>query len=206
MAVSGGTSGIGEAIVEEGQARGWHMLSASRRVGLDVRDEAGIEAFLPPTVDAAVACAGISIDSLFATMDPDDVEAVLDTNLTGAFLWTRAAIRRGARSILFVGSLNQLGAPANAVYAASKAALVGLMRAMVDEYPAVQTNVLVPGFVLTAMSRALPAEVQQRLSDTAPIGRPILATEVARGAADLLVSGVRGRVLRVTGGLSEGVR
>jgi 3-oxoacyl-[acyl-carrier protein] reductase len=203
VAVSGGTSGIGAAVVEEGRARGWAMHAGSRRSGLDVRDEASIEAFLPLNVDAVVAGAGVSIDSLLVTMDPDDVREVLSTNLHGAFLFSRAAIRRGAQSVVFFGSLGQLGAPANAVYSASKAALVGLMRAMNDEYPRVRTNVVIPGFVLTAMSESLPQAVQGRLRSSAPLGRDVLPAEVARGTADILSSTIRGRVIRIAGGLLE---
>jgi 3-oxoacyl-[acyl-carrier protein] reductase len=203
VAVSGGATGIGAAVVHEGKNRGWTMHAGSRRSGLDVRDESSINAFLPPHVDAAVACAGTSIDSLFVTMDPDDVREVLSTNLHGAFLFARAAIRRGAQSVVFFGSLGQLGSPANAVYSTSKAALVGLMRAMNDEYPHVRINVVVPGFVLTAMSESLPQSVQDGLRSSAPIGRAILPAEVARGTADILSTNIRGRVIRITGGLLE---
>ncbi|HEV8713472.1 MAG TPA: SDR family oxidoreductase [Candidatus Binatia bacterium] len=203
VAVSGGTSGIGRAIAAEGDARGWIMRVGDRLTGLDVRDESTIEAFFKFNVDAAVACAGISIDSLFVTMAPEQVRDVIDTNLNGAFLFARAAIRNGAGAILFIGSLNQLGAPANAVYAASKAALVGLIRAMTKEYPAVRTNLLVPGFVLTPMSERLPEAVQERLRTAAAIGRGVELSEVARAAADLLLCPMHGRVVRVTGGLLD---
>lgn len=203
VAVSGGTSGIGRAIVTEGHARGWMMRAGGRRTGLDVRDESAVEVFLKVPVDAAVACAGVSIDSLFVTMTPEDVREVIDTNLNGAFLFARAAIRSGARAIVFIGSLSQLGAPTNAVYAASKAALVGLTRAMTTEYPAVRTNLLVPGFVITPMSQALPDAVQERLRTAAAIGRAVNLSEVARAAADLLLCPMRGRVVRVSGGLLD---
>jgi 3-oxoacyl-[acyl-carrier protein] reductase len=203
VAVSGGHSGIGAALADEGRLRGWEMKAGSRRSGLDVRDEASLDAFFAPGVDAAVNCAGISIDSLFVTMPSAASEEVLDTNLNGAFLFARSAIRNGAKSILFVGSLHQLGAPANAVYAASKAALAGLARAFDDEYPQTRTNVLVPGFVVTPMSAHLPDAVQEALCAASPLGRAVLPAEVARAAADLLVSPLRGRVFRAAGGLLE---
>jgi 3-oxoacyl-[acyl-carrier protein] reductase len=179
------------------------MKGGSRRTGLDVRDETSIDAFIGVAVDAAVACAGISRASLLIQMRPQDVEEVIDINVHGAFLFARSAIRRGAEAIMFIGSLHQLGAPSNAVYGASKAALVGLARAMSEEYPSVRTNVLVPGFVLTPMSESLPASVQERLRSAAPLGRVITRSEVARAAADILASHLRGRVVRVSGGLLE---
>jgi NAD(P)-dependent dehydrogenase (short-subunit alcohol dehydrogenase family) len=203
VAVSGGASGIGLAIVTEGRARGWDARGGGRRTGLDVRDPASIDAFLGEHVDAAVACAGVSIDSLFVTMDLEDARAVLETNLTGAFLFSRAAVRRGARAVLLVGSLHQLGAPSNAVYAASKAALMGLAEAMNEAWPHVRTNVIIPGFVATDMSASLPPEAQGRLVTGAAIGRPVSAIEVANAAADMLQSSLRGRAVRVSGGLLE---
>jgi 3-oxoacyl-[acyl-carrier protein] reductase len=203
VAVSGGLSGLGAAIAEEGSARGWYVSTGSRRSGLDVRDEASLDRFFAPGFDAAVNCAGVSIDNLLVTISGAEIEEVLRTNLDGAFLFARAAIRSGARSIVFIGSLHQLGAPANAVYAAAKAALTGLAAAMTGEYPDVRVNVLVPGFVVTPMSESLPVSVQDRLRAASPLGRAVLPGEVARCAADLLLSPLRGRVFRVTGGLLE---
>jgi len=203
VAVSGGLSGLGAAIVKEGAARGWCMSAGSRRTGLDVRDEESVERFLERGLDAAVNCAGISVDNLFVTMSPAEITEVLRTNLEGAFLFARAAIRHGARSVLFIGSLHQLGAPGNAVYAATKAALAGLATAMCGEYPDAHVNLLVPGFVITPMSQSLPPAVQERLCSASPLGRAVLPEEVARCAADVIDSPLRGRVIRVTAGLLE---
>jgi 3-oxoacyl-[acyl-carrier protein] reductase len=203
VAVSGGLSGIGAAIVDNGSARGWTMRGGSRRNGLDVRYESSIHAFVHGPVDAAVACAGVSVDALFVNIGGPDIKHVIRTNVDGAFLFARAAIRHGARSVLFIGSLSQLGAPGNAVYAASKAALVGLARAMTLEYPLVHVNVLVPGFVVTPMTASLSDAAKQRLRTSAPIGRAVDVDEVARAATEILLSSLRGRVIRVTGGLLE---
>jgi 3-oxoacyl-[acyl-carrier protein] reductase len=201
--VSGGLSGIGAAIVEEGRALGWVMRAGSRRNGLDVREEASIREFAAGSVDAAVACAAVSVDALFVDITFSDIQQVIGTNVDGAFLFARSAIHRGARSVLFIGSLSQLGAPANAIYAASKAAVVGLARAMNAEYPSVRINVLVPGFVLTPLTASLSDAKKRHLTSAAPIGRSVEVKEVARAAIQLLVSPLRGRVVRVTGGLLE---
>src|SRR2546425_1227701 len=149
------------------------MLSGSRRTGLDVRDETSVNAFFSGPVDAAVACSAVSVDALFVEITPDAITHVIDTNLNGAFLFARAAIHHGATSIVFVGSLSQLGAPRNAVYSASKAGLVGLMRAMTVEYSHVRTNVLVSGFVVTPMTISLPRRIGRRVRDATPLGRSI---------------------------------
>ena len=74
---------------------------------------------------------------------------------------------------------------------------------MTEQCLEVQTNVLIPGFVMTPMSESLPSATQERLRAAAPLRRDVRLSEVARGAVEVLLSSLRGRVSRVSGGLLE---
>ena len=228
--VTGGNRGIGEAIARHLTEQGHEVVVTSRSgdapeglraVACDVTDTASVdqalkdaEEVLGGTVEVLVANAGITADGLSMRMKDDDFASVLDTNLHGAFRCVRAAqkgmIRGKFGRIVLVGSVVGLyGSPGQANYAASKAGLVGLARALTRELGSrgITTNVVAPGFVQTAMTDALPAERQEAYLASIPAGRFAQADEVAHAVAYLASDGagyVSGAVLPVDGGLGMG--
>lgn len=228
--VTGGNRGIGEAIARHLTEQGHEVVVTSRRgdapkglraVACDVTDTASVdqalkdaEEVLGGTVEVLVANAGITADGLSMRMKDDDFASVLDTNLHGAFRCVRAAqkgmIRGKFGRIVLVGSVVGLyGSPGQANYAASKAGLVGLARALTRELGSrgITTNVVAPGFVQTNMTDALPAERQEAYLASIPAGRFAQADEVAHAVAYLASDGagyVSGAVLPVDGGLGMG--
>lgn len=228
--VTGGNRGIGEAIARHLTEQGHEVVVTSRSgdapeglraVACDVTDTASVdqalkdaEEALGGTVEVLVANAGITADGLSMRMKDDDFASVLDTNLHGAFRCVRAAqkgmIRGKFGRIVLVGSVVGLyGSPGQANYAASKAGLVGLARALTRELGSrgITTNVVAPGFVQTDMTDALPAERQEAYLASIPAGRFAQADEVAHAVAYLASDGagyVSGAVLPVDGGLGMG--
>lgn len=228
--VTGGNRGIGEAIARHLNEQGHEVVVTSRSgdapeglraVACDVTDTASVdqalkdaEEVLGGTVEVLVANAGITADGLSMRMKDDDFASVLDTNLHGAFRCVRAAqkgmIRGKFGRIVLVGSVVGLyGSPGQANYAASKAGLVGLARALTRELGSrgITTNVVAPGFVQTNMTDALPAERQEAYLASIPAGRFAQADEVAHAVAYLASDGagyVSGAVLPVDGGLGMG--
>ena len=228
--VTGGNRGIGVAIARHLTEQGHEVVVTSRSgdapeglraVACDVTDTASVdqalkdaEEVLGGTVEVLVANAGITADGLSMRMKDDDFASVLDTNLHGAFRCVRAAqkgmIRGKFGRIVLVGSVVGLyGSPGQANYAASKAGLVGLARALTRELGSrgITTNVVAPGFVQTDMTDALPAERQEAYLASIPAGRFAQADEVAHAVAYLASDGagyVSGAVLPVDGGLGMG--
>lgn len=228
--VTGGNRGIGEAIARHLTEQGHEVVVTSRSgdapeglraVACDVTDTASVdqalkdaEEVLGGTVEVLVANAGITADGLSMRMKDDDFASVLDTNLHGAFRCVRAAqkgmIRGKFGRIVLVGSVVGLyGSPGQANYAASKAGLVGLARALTRELGSrgITTNVVAPGFVQTDMTDALPAERREAYLASIPAGRFAQADEVAHAVAYLASDGagyVSGAVLPVDGGLGMG--
>ena len=192
--VTGGTRGIGRAIVEALANDGWFVAftwrshegvarsveealgGRARAFPLDSRDRrrpselvAEVEASLGPLA-GLVNNAGIQRDSLLALTPDAEWDEVLEVNLGGVFRCCRAVLpgmvsRRGG-SIVNVASLSAIhGRPGQAAYAASKAGVLGLTRALSREVGkrGVRVNAVLPGFVATDLTSALPAEVVSSL-------------------------------------------
>ncbi|MFC0359595.1 MULTISPECIES: 3-oxoacyl-ACP reductase FabG [Kytococcus] len=228
--VTGGNRGIGEAIARHLQQEGHEVVVTSRSgeapeglraVACDVTDTASVDAafkqaeeLLGGTVEVLVANAGITADGLSMRMKDEDFAGVLDTNLHGAFRCVRAAqkgmIRGKFGRVLLIGSVVGLyGSPGQANYAASKAGLVGLARALTRELGSrgITTNVVAPGFVRTDMTDALPQERQDAYLASIPAGRFAEADEVAQVVGFLASDAagyVSGAVVPVDGGLGMG--
>lgn len=228
--VTGGNRGIGEAIARHLQQEGHEVVVTSRSgeapeglraVACDVTDTASVDAafkqaeeLLGGTVEVLVANAGITADGLSMRMKDEDFAGVLDTNLHGAFRCVRAAqkgmIRGKFGRVLLIGSVVGLyGSPGQANYAASKAGLVGLARALTRELGSrgITTNVVAPGFVRTDMTDALPEERQDAYLASIPAGRFAEADEVAQVVGFLASDAagyVSGAVVPVDGGLGMG--
>lgn len=162
-------------------------------------------------IDVLVNNAGITKDGLVFRMKLEDLNAVLETNLTGAFLFCREAankmIKQRSGSIINVGSIvGVTGNGGQTNYAASKAGLIGLTKSLAKEVCSrgVRANVVAPGFIETDMTAVLKDEVKQALLKEIPLGRIAGPAEVANAVLFLasdLSSYVTGQVLRVDGGM-----
>lgn len=163
-------------------------------------------------LDILVNNAGITRDGLLMTAKEEDVSAVLDTNLKGAYFCTRAAARVMLRQkygrIVFLSSVVGLrGNPGQTAYAASKAGVLGLAKAAAKELAGrdITVNAVAPGFIDTDMTAVLPDKAREAMLGTIPKGRPGTPEDVARAVAFFAEqeSGyITGQVLCVDGGMA----
>lgn len=230
MLVTGGNRGIGLAIARTFAAQGDEVVityrsgeppEGLRGVMAHVNDSASIDAaftqaeeIVGRSIDVVVANAGITKDTLLMRMSDEDWDDVLDTNLTGAFRCARRAAKgmiraRSGRIILVSSIVGLYGAPGQANYAASKAALVGLARSITRELGGrgITANVVAPGFIETEMTAALPDERRKSYLSAIPAGRFAQPQEVADAVAFLASDSaayISGAVIPVDGGMGMG--
>jgi len=220
VVVTGGTRGIGRAVVERFAA---DQVVALGRKECDVTDEAAVAAMFRRIgpVDVLVNNAGISSSAPLARTSLDDWRAQMDVNATGAFLCTRAVLpamlERGSGRIVTVASTaGRAGARYTAAYTASKHAAVGLMRAVAAEVAGtgVTANAVCPAFVRTDMTRRSverivastgrdEAAAEAALAEMAPLGRLLEPEEVAFAVAFLAAEeagAINGQTLILDGG------
>lgn len=169
-----------------------------------------VKATLGP-VEILVNNAGITKDGLLIRMSEQDFDQVLDINLKGAFLCTKAAIpdmmkaRKG--TIINITSVVGLsGNPGQANYAASKAGLIGFTKTVAKEYggKGIRCNAVAPGFISTKMTDALPEETRKGYLSQIPLKRFGTGEDVAKAVAFLAsdeASYITGQVLSVDGGM-----
>jgi 3-oxoacyl-[acyl-carrier protein] reductase len=163
-------------------------------------------------LDILVNNAGMTKDGLLLRMKDEDWLKVIEVDLSAAFRLTRAALRGMMRRrwgrIISVGSVvGSTGNPGQANYAAAKAGLVGLSKAIAAEVASrgITANCLAPGFIASAMTEALSPEQQERIAGNIPMGRVGTPDEVACCALFLASEEARyvtGQTLHVNGGLA----
>lgn len=213
-----GATVIGTATSEKGaQAIGQRLGAPHQGVALNVNDAEVCAAL----VDAIVAKhgklsilvnnAGITRDTLAMRMKDEDWAAVIDTNLTAVFRMARLAIKpmmkaRTGRIVNITSVVGQMGNPGQANYAAAKAGVAGMSRALAREVASrgITVNCVAPGFIETDMTRALPEEQVAALKQQIPSGRLGQADDIAAAVlylASPAASYVTGVTLPVNGGM-----
>lgn len=155
--------------------------------------------------------AGINRDTLVLRMKEEDWEAVINTNLSGAFYCTKAALRefvrqRAGRIITIVSVAGQIGTAGQANYAAAKAGLIGMTKAVAREVASrgITVNAVSPGFIEAGMTAQLPPDVVCGYIEQVPLGRAGKPEEVAAAVVFLAsddAAYITGQVLNVDGGL-----
>ena len=211
---------IGTATTDDGAARISAALSAypgCRGVNLNVNDAGAGEALIDDIVKSQgglhvlVNNAGITRDTLAMRMKDDDWDAVLDTNLKAVFRMSRAAIRpmmkqRYGRIISITSVVGASGNPGQANYAAAKAGVAGMTRALARELGSrnITVNCVAPGFIATDMTAALPEAQHQALMVQIPLGKLGTPEDIAHAVSYLaspLAGYVTGQELHVNGGM-----
>ena len=211
---------IGTATSDEGAARISQALSAfpgCRGANLNVTDASAGEALIDAIVkefgglQVLVNNAGITRDQLAMRMKDDDWDAVSDTNLKAVFRMSRAVIRpmmkqRYGRIISITSVVGASGNPGQANYAAAKAGVAGMTRALARELGSrgITVNCVAPGFIETDMTAALPEEQQKALLGQSPLGHLGKPEDIAHAVAYLASARagyVTGQEIHVNGGM-----
>ena len=233
--VTGASGGIGAAIARALHAQGAAVvLSGTRRDALDalaaelgdrshvcpadLRDAGAADALVASAETAAgplailVNNAGFTRDMLALRMKDEDWSSVLDVDLTAPFRLARAAMRgmlrrRAGRIIGTASVVGFTGNPGQANYAAAKAGLAGMSRALAQEVGSrgITVNLVAPGFVQTAMTDGLPEAQRARLVDATPLGRMGRPEDIAAAVVYLAseeAGWVTGATLHVNGGMA----
>jgi len=214
VAVTGHSSAAAaEAVAEEIKALGRSAIG----VQCDVSAAAQVEQFVSQvltswgSLDIVVNSAGVTRDALVMRMSEDDWDRVIDTNLKGAFLVTRAALKpmmkqRRGKIVNITSVIGLIANPGQANYSASKAGLIGFTRTTAKEVATrnIQINAVAPGFIETAMTDALKEEQRQSILQRIPAGRLGSPEDVANAVVFLCSSAadyITGQVITVDGGM-----
>jgi len=234
--VTGATGGLGGAIARAFHARGATVtVSGTRRPALealvadlggerlhvadcDLSDKAAVEALVPAAeaamggLDILVNNAGITRDNLVLRMKDDEWDAVIAVNLTAAFRLSRAAVkgmmkRRHGRIVNIGSVVGTTGNPGQVNYAAAKAGLVGMTKAMAAEVATrnLTVNCIAPGFITSPMTDALNDKQREGILGRVPMNRLGTGDEIAAAALYLAsdeAGYVTGQTLHVNGGMA----
>ena len=219
-----GTTVVGTATTGEGAQRVERMLretpSPGRGLVLDVADTASVGAgFASLAADGLmpgilVNNAGITRDTLFARMNDEQWETVINTDLTSLYRTCKACVRhlmkrRGGRIVNVTSVVGFTGNAGQTNYAAAKAGIVGFTRALAKELGgrSITVNAVAPGFIDTDMTRGLGPEQRARMLDLVPLGRFGSPEEIAAAVAFLVspdAGYITGETLHVNGGMYMG--
>lgn len=233
--VTGGNRGIGRGIAqalagagarvavvarsEERAATAAAELPGDGHAGFacDIADAAAVDGLIRRVeesvgaIDILVNNAGVTEDNLLVRLSDDAWDRVLDTNLKGAFHTMRAVARgmmrrKSGRIINITSVVGVIGNRGQANYAASKAGLIGLTKAVAKELASrgIVCNAVAPGFIDTEMTAALTAQARQVLQEQIPLGRLGTVEDVAAVVRFLAGPGgayITGQVLLVDGGM-----
>ncbi|MEW6098254.1 MAG: 3-oxoacyl-ACP reductase FabG [Pseudomonadota bacterium] len=215
-----GVKVIGTATTEAGAASIGEALAAfpgCRGIRLDVNDAAGVEAAIDAILKehgglhVLVNNAGITRDTLAMRMKDEDWDAVLDTNLKAVFRLSRAVMRpmmkqRYGRIVNITSVVGASGNPGQANYAAAKAGVAGMTRALARELGSrgITVNCVAPGFIETDMTRALSEQQTESLMAQIPLGRLGRPEDIAHAVAFIAspqAGYITGAQLHVNGGM-----
>ena len=232
--VTGASGGIGSAIAKALAAQGAEVALSGTRTGAledvakdiigkthilpcNLSDLASVERLVPQAeeamggIDILVNNAGMTRDNLFMRMKDEEWDDVLAINLTAPFHLTRAAIkgmmkRRFGRIISITSVVGVVGNPGQGNYAASKAGLAGMSKALAYEVASrgITVNTIAPGFIASAMTDELNDKQQDAILQKVPAGRLGTADEIASAAVFLSSEGaayITGHTLNVNGGM-----
>ena len=214
VAVSGHSSlTAAEAVKSEIETLGRQALAAQ----CNVADAADVEKFVGQvlttwgSLDIVVNNAGTTRDGLLLRMSEEDWDAVLDSNLKGAFLMTRAALKplikqKRGKIVNITSVMGLIANPGQANYSASKAGLIGFTRTVAKEVASrnIQVNAVAPGFIGTAMTEKLNDELKAAAVKQIPAGRFGTPEDVAQSVLFLCSPAsdyITGQTLTVDGGL-----
>jgi 3-oxoacyl-[acyl-carrier protein] reductase len=204
------------AVVKEIEAMGAQAAAFPMDVSKEDDVKAAVKAALERfgKIEVLVNNAGVTRDTLLLRMKRADWDAVIETNLTGAFLCTQAAVssmlkQRWGRIINVSSVFGQMGQVGQANYAASKAGLIGFTMAMAREVASrnITVNAVAPGYIETAMTADLSDELKAKVNEMIPLGRAGTDMEVAHAVRFLAseeAGYITGHVLNVNGGMLMG--
>jgi 3-oxoacyl-[acyl-carrier protein] reductase len=190
---------------------------AARAYAVDVSDHAAVQKVGAQIledfgkVDILVNNAGVTRDGLAMRMSIEDWDAVINTNLRGAFNFTQSIIRamikqRSGRIINITSVIGLIGNAGQTNYAASKAGLIGFTKSLARELASrnITANAIAPGFIATDMTSVLSEEIQKSIAEKIPLGKTGQPEDIANAVAFLAsaeASYITGQVLCVDGGM-----
>ncbi|AFY67023.1 3-oxoacyl-[acyl-carrier-protein] reductase [Geitlerinema sp. PCC 7407] len=205
------SSTAADEVVAEVQGMGVEAIAVQADVSSAEQVDALVEAAMSRWghVDVLVNNAGITRDTLLLRMKPEDWQAVINLNLTGVFLCTRAVSKimlkqRSGRIVNITSVAGQMGNPGQANYSAAKAGVIGFTKTVAKELASrgITVNAVAPGFIATDMTHSLDAEGILKFIPLGRYGQPEEVAGLIRFlAADPAAAYITGQVMNVDGGM-----